>query len=41
VMRSIYLKGSNPLQLINQLLALVGFAIFFNTWAVLSYHKKN
>ena len=41
VMRSIYLKGSNPLQLMNQLLALVGFAIFFNTWAVLSYHKKN
>ena len=41
VMRSIYLKGSNPLQLMNQLMALVGFAVFFNTWAVLSYHKKN
>lgn len=41
VMRSIYLKGSNPLQLMNQLLALIGFAVFFNTWAVLSYKKKN
>ena len=41
VMRSIYLKGSNPLQLLNQLLALIGFAVFFNTWAVLSYKKKN
>lgn len=41
VMRSIYLKGSNPLQLMNDLLALIGFAVFFNTWAVLSYRKKN
>lgn len=41
VMRSVYLKGSNPLQLIKELSALIGFAIFFNTWAVLSYHKKN
>ena len=41
VMRAIYLKGSNPLQLINQLIALIGFALFFNIWAVLSYHKKN
>jgi len=39
VMRSVYLKGSNPLQLMNELLALIGFATFFNIWAVLSYKK--
>jgi ABC-2 type transport system permease protein len=41
VMRSVYLKGSNPLQLSRQLMVLLGFAVFFNSWAVLSYHKKN
>ena len=41
VMRSVYLKGSNPLQMMNDLLALIGFAVFFNTWAVLSYKKKS
>lgn len=41
VMRSVYLKGSNPLQLSKELFALIGFAAFFNTWAVLSYRKKN
>ena len=41
VMRSVYLKGSNPIQLSKDLFALLGFAAFFNTWAVLSYRKKN
>lgn len=41
VMRSVYLKGSNPIQLSKELFALIGFAAFFNTWAVLSYRKKN
>lgn len=41
VMRSVYLKGSNPIQLINEMLALLGFALFFNTWAVLSYKKSS
>ncbi len=41
VMRSVYLKGSNPLQMMNELIALISFAIFFNTWAVLSYKKTN
>jgi len=41
VMRSVYLKGSNPIQLSKDLFALIGFAIFFNSWAVLSYRKKN
>ena len=41
VMRSVYLKGSNPLQMTKQLFALIGFAVFFNTWAVLSYRKSH
>lgn len=41
VMRSVYLKGSNPTDLLKELYALLGFALFFNTWAVLSYRKKN
>jgi ABC-2 type transport system permease protein len=41
VMRSVYLKGSNPVQLSKELFALIGFAAFFNIWAVLSYRKKN
>jgi len=39
VMRSVYLKGSNPLQMAKELAALIGFAVFFNSWAVLSYKK--
>lgn len=41
VMRSIYLKGSNFAQLLPELFALLGFATFFNGWAVLSYKKSN
>jgi len=41
VMRAVYLKGSNPIQLIKELVALIGFAVFFNSWAVLSYKKKS
>ncbi|MCC8146350.1 MAG: ABC transporter permease [Bacteroidales bacterium] len=41
VMRSIYLKGSGILELLPQFFALCGFALFFNTWAVLSYKKSN
>lgn len=40
VMRAVYLKGSAMGELIPQLLALCGFALFFNGWAVLSYRKK-
>jgi len=39
VLRSVYLKGSNPIQLGGHFAALCGFAIFFNGWAVLSYRK--
>lgn len=40
-MRSVYLKGSNISELIIPLLSLIGFAIFFNSWAVFSYRKKS
>ncbi len=39
VMRMIYLKGSGIAELTTQMLALLGFALFFNTWAVLNYRK--
>jgi ABC-2 type transport system permease protein len=41
VMRLVYLKGSGFGQLIPQLLALCGFAVAFNVWAVASYRKSN
>lgn len=39
--RSIYLKGSGVGELLPQLFALLGFAVVFNGWAVLSYRKKS
>lgn len=41
VLRMVYLKGSGIQDLMVQLLALLGFAVFFNSWAVLSYRKTN
>lgn len=41
VMRSVFLKGSNIADLSRELYALIGFAAFFNTWAIMSYRKKN
>ncbi len=41
VIRMIYLKGSILTELTTELFALIGFAIFFNGWAVLSYRKKS
>jgi len=41
VMRLVYLKGSGIADLLPQLGALMGFALFFNAWAVVSYKKKN
>jgi len=40
VMRAVYLKGSGMTELLPQLFALCGFALFFNSWAVLSYRKS-
>lgn len=39
-MRAIFLKGSVMTDLLPELYALLTFALFFNTWAVLSYRKR-
>lgn len=41
VMRLVYLKGSSFSEMMSQFFTLCGFAIVFNTWAVLSYRKNN
>ncbi|MBB3188152.1 ABC-2 transporter permease [Microbacter margulisiae] len=41
VMRSVYLKGSQFSDLLPQFFALIGFATFFNAWAIMSYRKNN
>jgi ABC-2 type transport system permease protein len=41
VMRLIYLKGSSTTEMMSLLLSLIGFAVVFNTWAIISYHKKS
>jgi ABC-2 type transport system permease protein len=40
VMRLVYLKGSSLTELLPKFFALIGFAIFFNAWAVFSYRKS-
>lgn len=39
VMRMVVLKGSGFLDISRHFLMMIGFAIFFNTWAILNYHK--
>jgi len=41
VMRLVYLKGSNIMELGTQIIALSLFAVFFNSWAIISYRKKS
>jgi ABC-2 type transport system permease protein len=41
VMRLVYLKGSATADLKEPFMALCGFAVVFNTWAVLSYRKSS
>ncbi len=41
VLRLVYLKGNTFQELMPQFLALTGFAIFFNGWAVYSYRKRS
>jgi ABC-2 type transport system permease protein len=40
IMRMVYLKGSHIGHLMNQLTALLIFAVILNTWAILSYRKN-
>jgi len=41
VMRMVMLKGSGLADIKFQILALLGFAVFFNTWAILNYRKRS
>ena len=41
VIRLVYLKGSGLSDILRQLYCIVGFAIAFNTWAILNYRKTN
>ena len=41
MMRMVYLKGSVLAEMGAHILALAGFAVFFNLWAVFSYRKTN
>ncbi|MEI2738453.1 MAG: ABC transporter permease [Chitinophagaceae bacterium] len=41
VMRMVVLKGSSLADIKYHLIIMLGFAIFFNSWAVLSYHKRS
>lgn len=40
IMRGVYLKGSTIADIDDELYVLAGFAVFINTWAVTSYHKR-
>ena len=39
MMRGVYLQGCSLADLGHQFFALLGFDIFFGTWAVMSYRK--
>ncbi|MBA4310844.1 MAG: ABC transporter permease [Chlorobiaceae bacterium] len=41
VLRLVYLKGSGITDLLIPFLALCGFALFFNSWAIYSYRKNS
>ena len=40
VMRMVMLKGSGLADIRVHIFAIIGFAIFFNTWAILNYRKR-
>lgn len=40
VMRMVMLKGSSLADIHVQIFAVIGFAVFFNTWAILNYRKR-
>ena len=41
VLRMVFLKGSTFMDLLPQFFALLGFALFFNSWAIYSYKKSS
>ncbi len=40
VLRMVFLKGSSFTDMLPQFYALLGFAVFFNSWAIYSYRKS-
>ncbi|WP_431217593.1 ABC transporter permease [Puia sp. P3] len=41
VIRMVVLKGSGLKDILPQTISVLGFAIFFNTWAILNYKKRS
>jgi ABC-2 type transport system permease protein len=41
VMRMVVLKGSGLYEIRNHILIMLCFALFFNTWAIINYHKRS
>lgn len=41
VVRMVILKGSGLVDIKNQIFAMLGFAVFFNGWAILNYSKRS
>ena len=41
VMRMVVLKGSGIVDIRYHIFAMIGFALFFNTWAILNYRKRS
>ena len=41
VMRMVILKGSGLVDIKSQIFAVLGFAVFFNGWAILNYSKRS
>jgi len=41
VLRMVFLKGSSFRDMLPQFAALLGFAVFFNSWAIYSYRKSS
>jgi ABC-2 type transport system permease protein len=40
VMRMVMLKGSGLADIGFQIVVIIGFAVFFNGWAILNYSKR-
>ena len=41
VLRMVFLKGSSFMDMLPQFYSLLGFAVFFNSWAIYSYRKSS
>jgi len=41
VMRMLVLKGSGVMHILKHIVIMIGFAVLFNTWAIINYHKSS